>query len=234
MWIENHPSFETEEGIRLLDQVVSCQLPPDNTDLYELIIDQTSDEYLRNGGRICTLKQHLEDRWVNNYNPTLLKVWNGNIDLQLCGSIAYYVAKYISKSEPTELDSNLAQPVRQIQREESDTSQKLFKPYYIKKTNNVSNDESVDDYQSQEETTRRRLITLTNNTKLIVRNIPATLENAFNQVHAFRILDEENLRSNDEPIDEIEAPKQCMADDEFSTSCRAMNADQAEAFGFVT
>lgn len=163
-WIKNHPSFETEEGIRLLDKVVSCQLPPENTDLYKFvkknkihrhthtcqkknnntcrfgfprqesdetrIIDQTSNEYLQNGGRICILKRRLEDRWINNYNPTLLKVWNGNIDLQPCGSneaIAYYVAKYISKSEPTALDYSVAQAVRQIQREESDTSRKLFK-----------------------------------------------------------------------------------------------------------
>ncbi|GFT69101.1 ATP-dependent DNA helicase [Trichonephila clavipes] len=105
MWFENHPYFETEEGIRLLDQVVSCQLPPESDETR--IIDQTSDEYLQNGGRICILKRHLEDRWVNNYNPTLLK--------------------HISKSEPTALDSSLAQAVRQIQCEERDTSRKLFK-----------------------------------------------------------------------------------------------------------
>ncbi|GFS64630.1 ATP-dependent DNA helicase [Trichonephila clavipes] len=163
----------------------------------------------------------------------------------------------------------------------------------------------ADDQQSQENT-RRRLITLTDNTKLIVRNIPAMvqvpyfvaatdpknhyyslllqymlyrnecelleehdcsgsiehdcsgsipskrilppnqrdmqlfreqdrqLENAFNQVHAFRILNKENLQPNNEPIDEIEAPEKCMADDEFSMSCRTMNADQAEVFRFVT
>ncbi|PRD28407.1 UNVERIFIED_CONTAM: hypothetical protein NCL1_32473 [Trichonephila clavipes] len=51
----------------------------------------------------------------------------------------------------------------------------LFEPYYIKKTNNVSNDESVDDHQPQEETTRRLLIPVTDNIKLIVRNIPATV-----------------------------------------------------------
>ncbi|GFU35146.1 helitron_like_N domain-containing protein [Trichonephila clavipes] len=37
MWFKNHPSFETEEGIRLFDQVASCQLPPDITDFYELV-----------------------------------------------------------------------------------------------------------------------------------------------------------------------------------------------------
>ncbi|GFU35145.1 ATP-dependent DNA helicase [Trichonephila clavipes] len=50
----------------------------------------------------------------------------------------------------------------------------------------------------------------------------------------FAISTKKKLQPNDEPIEEIEAPEQCMADDEFSTSCKAMNADQAEVFRFVT
>lgn len=71
------------------------------------IVDSESNQFIRNGGRICMLKRQYEDRWVNNYNPILLGLWKGNMDIQPCGSnesIAYYIAKYISKAEPTQLD----------------------------------------------------------------------------------------------------------------------------------
>ncbi|KAJ8889128.1 hypothetical protein PR048_008622 [Dryococelus australis] len=53
------------------------------------------------------------------------------MDIQPCGSnegIAFYVAQYISKAEPTQVDASVAQALRQIQREESNISWKLFKP----------------------------------------------------------------------------------------------------------
>lgn len=39
VWIENYPSFETEEGIRLVDEVCSCNLPSEEEDLerYEIV-----------------------------------------------------------------------------------------------------------------------------------------------------------------------------------------------------
>lgn len=52
------------------------------------------------------------------------------MDIQPCGTneaIAFYIAKYVSKSEPTQLDSSVAQAIRQIQREETEISRKLFK-----------------------------------------------------------------------------------------------------------
>lgn len=52
------------------------------------------------------------------------------MDIQSCGTneaIAFYIAKYVSKSEPTQLDSSVAQAIREIQREETDISRKLFK-----------------------------------------------------------------------------------------------------------
>jgi PIF1-like helicase len=76
------------------------------------------------------LKRRNEDKWINNYNPTLLRLWKGNMDIQPCGSneaIAYYVAKYMSKAEPTLLDAGIAQAIRQIRQEETDLSRKLFK-----------------------------------------------------------------------------------------------------------
>ncbi|OWR45482.1 putative helentron 5 helitron transposon replicase/helicase/endonuclease [Danaus plexippus plexippus] len=52
------------------------------------------------------------------------------MDIQPCGSneaIAYYIAKYLSKAEPEDVDSGIAQAIQQIQREESDISRKLFR-----------------------------------------------------------------------------------------------------------
>ncbi|GFV83396.1 ATP-dependent DNA helicase [Trichonephila clavipes] len=94
------------------------------------LLSHSSDEFIRNGGRICILKQGPEDGWVNNYNPILIEVWNANMDIQLCGTnevIALYIAKYVSKSEPTQLNHSVAQAIRQVQREETDILRKLFK-----------------------------------------------------------------------------------------------------------
>ncbi|CAG9799443.1 unnamed protein product [Chironomus riparius] len=166
VWIEDHPSFDTPEGIEKIDRNCSCEIPEEGSDLYELvmksqihrhthtcskndpnsnvcrfsfprqvceetkIVAHSSDEFIRSGGRICILKRRQQDKWVNNYNPTLLKLWKGNMDIQPCGSneaIAHYIAKYMSKPEPTTLDRGVAQAIQQIRREETNISRKLFK-----------------------------------------------------------------------------------------------------------
>ena len=94
------------------------------------IVAHSSDDFIRSGGRICLLKRRKEDIWINNYNPILLKLWKGNMDIQPCGSneaIAFYIAKYVSKSEPVEIDSTVARAIQQIRGEETDISRKLFK-----------------------------------------------------------------------------------------------------------
>ncbi|GIY15745.1 ATP-dependent DNA helicase [Caerostris darwini] len=94
------------------------------------IVSHSSDDFLRDGGRICLLKRRKEDAWVNNFHPQLLRLWTGNMDIQPCGSnetIAYYITKYLSKAEPEGVDSGIAQAIQQIQREESDISRKLFR-----------------------------------------------------------------------------------------------------------
>lgn len=164
-WIEDHPDLETPEGVEVLERVVSCQMPEEGSDLYELvkkcqvhhhtdtcnkndpnvvcrfgfprresnvtkIIGTTSDEFVRNNGRTCVLKRTRQERWVNNYNPTILELWEGNMDIQPCGTneaVAYYVAKYLGKAEPENMDPGFAQAIREIRREETDISRKLFK-----------------------------------------------------------------------------------------------------------
>lgn len=166
LWIENAPSFDTDEGLKLIDDVVSCHLPSENEDseLHNIVnrnqmhqhrstcyknnniscrfgfprsasertrvISTNSNEFIRNCGRICILKRRAEDNMVNNYCSTILTLWDGNMDIQPCGSnesIAHYIAKYIAKSEPTNLNESVAQAIRNIRREESNVSRQLFK-----------------------------------------------------------------------------------------------------------
>lgn len=163
VWIEDHPSVATPEGIAHIDSVCSTTIPPETSELYELVkncqihrhtstctknnsvcrfnfprseclethvIDPSSNEFIYNGVRICVLKRKSEDGWVNNYSPALLKMWKANMDIQPCGtneSIAYYIAKYVSKSEPTNLEGEISRAIQQIRREETDVSRKLFK-----------------------------------------------------------------------------------------------------------
>ncbi|KAE9521618.1 hypothetical protein AGLY_017986 [Aphis glycines] len=152
----NHPSFDTPEGIATLDRVATCEMPAQDDEIYKLvkkcqthrhsatcqknhittrcrfsfprqkcteshIVSHSSDEFIQNGGRICLLKRRKEDQWPRAFE---------NVERQPFGSnesTAYYVAKYISKAEPTELNVSVALAIREIRREESDISQKLFK-----------------------------------------------------------------------------------------------------------
>uniref|UniRef100_T1J5E9 Uncharacterized protein n=1 Tax=Strigamia maritima TaxID=126957 RepID=T1J5E9_STRMM len=94
------------------------------------IVSTTSDEAIRNGGRTCLLKCKNNEQFINNYNPTLLNIWQGNMDIQPCGSneaIAVYIAKYCAKSEPTEMTTSLRDAIKAIMKEEGSTSRKLFK-----------------------------------------------------------------------------------------------------------
>ncbi len=57
------------------------------------------------------------DQWVNAYNPTLLKAWQANMDIQVVGSeygAAMYVCMYVSKSEPERLKYALHDTMEKI------------------------------------------------------------------------------------------------------------------------
>ena len=89
-----------------------------------------SNEIIQNGGRICVLKREPGEECVNNYSPGLLRLWQANMDIQPCGSaiaLAYYIAKYIGKSEPTMLEKSLRDAISKIRKKETDVSRKLFK-----------------------------------------------------------------------------------------------------------
>ncbi|XP_029157942.1 uncharacterized protein LOC114935487 [Nylanderia fulva] len=87
------------------------------------------DEAIRNNGRFCILKRNSTDVFVNNYNPTLLKLWNGNMDLQPCGNvtgIAYYIAKYAAKHESHDVGQAIKDAISRVQRYGGDIGKQLF------------------------------------------------------------------------------------------------------------
>ena len=48
------------------------------------------------------LKRRVQDRWVNNYNPHLIRCWNGNMDIQYIldpFAAAMYMLSYLTKTE---------------------------------------------------------------------------------------------------------------------------------------
>ena len=94
------------------------------------IVANTSNEFIKNGGRICILKRKPDENFINNYNKKLLKCWRGNMDIQPCGSnesIAMYIAKYCSKNEPTQMSLDLREAIRKIRQEHNSTSAKICK-----------------------------------------------------------------------------------------------------------
>ncbi|KAF9418736.1 hypothetical protein HW555_004564, partial [Spodoptera exigua] len=92
-WIKNASNFDTFEGRSLISEIY----------LSDETVLLGPDETLRNNGRFCTLRQHSDEQYVNNYNTPILKLWKGNMDIQSCGNvtaISYCIAKYTSKHEP--------------------------------------------------------------------------------------------------------------------------------------
>ncbi|KAJ2954336.1 hypothetical protein O0L34_g2594 [Tuta absoluta] len=73
----------------------------------------------------------------------------------------------------------------------------------------------------------------TTNSRLdIFRERDRQLENAFNQIHAFEVLNQETEQDNIE--EDLDIPEQHMTDEEFLNARRAMNVGQKDAFLFIT
>jgi len=161
-WNEGLPSFESPEGITLIDKIVSCSSSTGDDELDALVArvqvhkhtatcykdrqhgqcrfgfprrisDRTTllgpDEAIRNNGRFCILKRNSTDICINNYNPIILKLWGGNMDLQPCGNvtgIAYYIAKYAAKHEPNDVGQAVKDAVSKVQRCGGDVGKQLF------------------------------------------------------------------------------------------------------------
>ena len=50
--------------------------------------------------RSIMIQRSYRDRWINNFNPTILKVWNANMDVQPCldgHAVGQYIVSYMTK-----------------------------------------------------------------------------------------------------------------------------------------
>lgn len=85
----------------------SCQLT--------YIVPPSLNEFIRNERRFCTLKRTADETWVNNnyYTKEVIELWNANMDIQPFGSNEY-IAHYIAKSGPADVNEGAAQANRQI------------------------------------------------------------------------------------------------------------------------
>ncbi|KAH9639682.1 hypothetical protein HF086_002508 [Spodoptera exigua] len=87
------------------------------------------DETLRNNGRFCILTRKPEEQYVNNYNPQILKLCKGNMDIQPCGNVtavSYYIAKYTSKHEPQDVGQAVKDAVSKVRSCHGDIGRQLF------------------------------------------------------------------------------------------------------------
>lgn len=131
------PKFETTEGTKLLEKLISCSFPNEELDReihaivkqcqvhhhslscrkkgtycrfgYPRAISETTrfiettNELMKNGGRALVLKRKQGEEFITNYNPELLRIWEGNMDIQPCkglDDVAKYIAKYAAKNKP--------------------------------------------------------------------------------------------------------------------------------------
>lgn len=88
-----------------------------------------ADGIIANKGRFCILKRHSGDAFVNNYNPAILKLWGGNMDIQPCGNViavAYNIAKYASNHEPQDVGQAVREVLTRVWRYGGDVGRQLF------------------------------------------------------------------------------------------------------------
>ena len=82
--------------------------------------EQTRQKTLYDGGnpaRFYILKRSVEEKWVNPYNPVILKEWNANMDIQLVGNkyaAAMYVCTYVCKQEPQSLKNAIKTSMQSV------------------------------------------------------------------------------------------------------------------------
>lgn len=82
-----------------------------------------------NGGKFYILKRRSEEAMINNYNAVLLRLWGANIDIQPVVSalgVAYYIAKYIAKSEPANLQAAIAEALCRVRERGGNFGRQIF------------------------------------------------------------------------------------------------------------
>ena len=87
-------------------------------DVVEAIIGRKGSAFQK---RLYYLTRSPAEKNINDYNPVLIKLWKGNMDIQFIGEDSYsleqYITKYITKADKSHLsnadfginDSNISQ-----------------------------------------------------------------------------------------------------------------------------
>lgn len=91
------------------------------------ILDE--EQTARNKGKFYILKGKDSATMINSYNPQLIKIWSANIDVQSCGlalGIAYYISKYISKSEPADIARLIREAIYRNRERGGDFGRQIF------------------------------------------------------------------------------------------------------------
>ena len=122
---EDHPNFPLIKRLQVHQHRPTCFKNKNNcqcrfgferptSDITKIIPEE---ELIKNSGKFCILKRTEREVMVNNYNLTILKIWDANMDIQPVGSMygaAYYVAKYVSKEESKQLKKDFQDAVKII------------------------------------------------------------------------------------------------------------------------
>ena len=81
-------------------------------------------------GKFYETKRNQNSTNINAYNPTLLKLWRANLDLQMVGSstgAAYYVCSYLCKAEPDDLKQAMCELIENMKEENLTQRTRLLK-----------------------------------------------------------------------------------------------------------
>jgi hypothetical protein len=85
------------------------------------------EDISKNHGRFLQLKRNESETMINDYHPDLLRIVKSNMDIQLVTGamgIAYYIAKYISKAEPTNIRKEIQDIIKRMQTDKNKSCMK--------------------------------------------------------------------------------------------------------------
>jgi hypothetical protein len=166
IWINNLPDFNTVEGVKLIEDCISCSLATENTQFnllikkcqnhkckatcfkkskdkcrfnYPMVVSNetrilSDEEIVKNNNKFVIMKRNKEELFINNYHPTILNMWQANMDIQPIGTvfgIAFYVAKYVAKEEPVMIQKKIHDAIKEIKNSSNNE--------FVNKIRNVAN-----------------------------------------------------------------------------------------------
>jgi hypothetical protein len=77
----------------------------------------SEDEIPRNKNKFVIMKRSSTDKFINNYNPIILDMWQANMDIQPIGTVfgkAFYVAEYVAQEKPIHLQKQIYDALKEI------------------------------------------------------------------------------------------------------------------------